>query len=467
MIELLRNTDARRLEFRRRFERSLHYYRNENDITLRNAGESKVKPDGKDELLRHADNRVSSNYHQLLVDQEAGYLATTPPAIDVENTALNDALKNTLGDNFNLRLEQLVVDASNAGMAWLHYWIDEDQQFRYGVVPPDQVTPIYSNDLDRKLLAVRRTYQQLNPADGKSYYIHEYWTDQDVTAFKSSAHDYVDLQTIDDRFSVTDVSTGETIGTSNVYQHGFGRVPFIGFPKNKLQRPDLFKYKGLIDVYDNVFNGFVNDINDVQQVILVLTNYGGTDLDELMQTLKKDKAIKMDSIGPGDKSGVDKLTIDIPVEARDNVLQRTDSKIFVDGQGINPVDFKTIGNASGTAIRALYGHLELKASITEAYFRDALNELVRAMMNWLGVADANSRPISQMWTRTAIQNSLEQAQVVAQVAPYSSSEAIAKANPIITDWQQELVDRQADMMRVDVHEQPGENQASAGSVEQD
>lgn len=453
MIELLRNTDARRLEFRRRFERSLHYYRNENDITLRNAGESKVKPDGKDDLLRHADNRVSSNYHQLLVDQEAGYLATTSPAIDVENTALNDALKNTLGDNFNLRLEQLVVDASNAGMAWLHYWIDDDHQFRYGVVPPDQVTPIYSNDLDRKLLAVRRTYQQLNPIDGKSYYIHEYWTDQDVTAFKSSVHDYVDLQPIDDRFSITDVATGETIGTSSVYQHGFGRVPFIGFSKNKMQRPDLFKYKGLIDVYDNVFNGFVNDINDVQQVILVLTNYGGTDLDELMQTLKKDKAIKMDSIGPGDKSGVDKLTIDIPVEARDNVLRRTDSKIFVDGQGINPVDFKAIGNASGTAIRALYGHLELKASITEAYFRDALNELVRAVMNWLGVADANSRPISQTWTRTAIQNSLEQAQVVAQVAPYSSSEALAKANPIITDWQQELDDRQEEILKEASHEQ--------------
>ncbi|BDZ30617.1 phage portal protein [Lactiplantibacillus sp. WILCCON 0030] len=448
MIELLKRTDPRRVKFAEKFRRSLRYYSNENDITLRNNGESKTNDDGKDEILRHADNRVSSNFHQLLVDQEAGYLATVPPAIDVEDEALNDEIKEALGDNFNLRLNQLVVDSSNAGIAWLHYWIDDDNQFRYGVVPPDQVTPIYSNDLDRKLLALRRSYKQLDPDTAKYYSIHEYWTSDDVTVFKSRLPDYSDLTTMDDRFSITDVSSGQDLGASSSIKHGFGRIPFIGFPKNKYERPDLFKYKGLVDVYDDVFNGFVNDLDDVQQVILVLTNYGGTDLDIFMKTLKENKAVKMDSIGPGDKSGVDKLTIDIPVEARDNVLQRTDSKIFVDGQGINPVDFKAIGNASGTAIKALYGHLELKASVTESYFRDSITELVRAIMRWLKVSDADGRSITQTWTRTSIQNDLEQAQTLAQVAQYSSAETIAKGNPLVPSdgWQDEVKARQDDIV---------------------
>ncbi|KRK49032.1 hypothetical protein FC96_GL001360 [Secundilactobacillus kimchicus JCM 15530] len=455
MQELLRNTDKRRLEFSRKYKKSLDYYFNKNDITIRNNGESKLKEDGKDEPLRKADNRVSSNYHQLLVDQEAGYVATVPPQIDVEDDGLNDEIDEVLGDNFNLRMNQLVVDAANAGVAWVHYWIDEDKKFRYGIVPPDQVIPIYTSDLDRKLLAVRRSYSQLDPDTGKLFKIHEYWTDKDVTVFKDTSNNYEELQPYNDRFTFYDTTTGVETGTSNRLVHNLGRIPFIAFPKNKFERPELYKYKGLIDVYDNVYNGFVNDVDDVQEVILVLTNYGGEDLAEFRRSLKEDKAIKMNSMGGTDKSGIDKLTIDIPVDARNSLMEVTKSDIFVHGQGVNPVDFKAIGNASGTAIKALYGHLELKASNTEANFRDGLSELVRAIMKQLNAAQWDSRKINQTWTRTAIQNDLEQAQMVSQVAAVSSDEAIAKANPIVTDYQQELEDRQDDIVKRDGYSNPG------------
>lgn len=453
MKNLLQLTDPRRTDFISKFQKSLSYYFNKNDITNRNNGESKTNPDGKDEPLRKADNRVSSNFHQLLVDQEAGYLATIPPAIDVEDDKLNESIKSTLGDNFNLRLNQLVVDAANAGVAWVHYWIDKDNQFRYGIVPPGQVTPIYSSDLDRKLLAVRRTYQELNPDTGKKYNIHEYWTDKKVTVFKSEATNYNDLMPASDRFPIFDITTGDDLGSSNELEHNFGRIPFIAFPKNKYERPDLFKYKGLIDVYDNVYNGFVNDVDDVQQVILVLTNYGGEDIDELMDTMKEYKAIKLDNIGTGDKSGLDKLTIDIPTEARNSLLDITKSDLFVEAQGIDPTDFAT-NNATGTAIKMLYSHLELKASMTESYFRDSLNELVRAVMQWLNVSDYEGRKINQKWTRTAIHNSLEDAQVISQVANYSSDESIAKANPIVDDWQEEMKNRRDDEVNRDGYSNP-------------
>ncbi|MBA1392845.1 phage portal protein, partial [Lactobacillus sp. XV13L] len=158
--------------------------------------------------------------------------------------------------------------------------------------------------------------------------------------------------------------------------------------------------------------------------------------------------------GAGDNSGVDQLTIDIPTEARNSMLETTKTNIFVHAQGIDPTDFET-NNATGTAIKMLYSHLELKAAKTEAYFRDALTELVRAIMRWLGVLDADSRRINQTWTRTAIQNDVERAQVVSQLANWTSKEAIAKANPIVEDWQEELQDQQQDLKdRSDQYGQP-------------
>lgn len=453
MKKLLTNTDSRRNKFNEQFNRSVRYYFNKNDITNRNNGESRVNPKGSDDPLRQADNRVSNNFHQLLVDQEAGYLATIPPSVDVEDDGLNDQIKTTLGDNFGLRLNQLVVDAANAGVAWAHYWVDKDGQFRYGIVPPDQITPIYSSDLDRKLLALRRTYSQFDPKTGKYYKIHEYWTDKDCTFFKSEKPDYTDLEELPGRFNVYDMTTNADLDAGNVMTHQFGRIPFIAFPKNKYQRPELYKYKGLIDVYDDVYNGFVNDVDDIQQVILVLTNYGGTDLAEFMKALKQDHAIKMDSVGTGDKSGVDKLTIDIPVEARKTLLESTKADIFVHGQGIDPTKFEA-NNASGTAIKMLYSHLELKAANTQAYFTDALNELVRAIMRWSKASDPDGRKIGQTWSRASIHNNLEEAQTISQVAQYSSDEAIAKANPIVDDWQQELKDRQDDIVKHDGYANP-------------
>ena len=421
MKKLLQNTQARRSEFISKFSTSKRYYLNENDITLKNNGESKTKEEdaGKESKnpFRAADNRVSSNFHQLLVDQEAGYLATKPPTIDVDDDKLNLQIKNTLGDNFGLRLNELVVDAANAGIAWLHYWIDESGQFRYAIVPPDQITPIYSTDLNRK---------------------------DTVTAFKSRDEQFTDLQPLDDRFTIYDATTGVETGTSSVNHHGLGRIPFIAFPKNKEQQPDLFHYKGLIDVYDKIYNGYVNDLDDIQQVFLILKNLDGQNLDDFRENLKRYKSIKIRSMGAGDDSGVDQLAVDIPTEARNSMLETTKTSIFVHAQGIDPTDFKT-NNATGTAIKMLYSHLELKAAKTEAYFRDALTELVRAIMNWLHVPDADSRPIEQTWTRTAIQNDVEKAQVVSQLANWTSKEAIAKANPIVEDWQQELKDQQDDL----------------------
>lgn len=445
--ELLKNTQSERAQFTSDYQQSLRYYTNKDDITNRNNGESKLKEDGKDNPLRKADNRISNNYYQLLVDQEAGYVATVPPSIDVGNDSENQKVSDVLGDEYGLTINKLVVDGANAGRGCLHYWIDEDGNFRYAVVPPEQVTPIYDTSLTGSLIGVLRSYKKLDSDTGKYFIVHEYWNDEEGQFFRQDTADQKVI-TPYNCIHYTDITAGYETGTGNVTHHSFGRVPFIFFPKNRYERSDLLKCKGLIDAYDSVYSGFLDDIMDVQQVILVLTNYGGTDLNTFMDQLKKYKAIKFENAGEGDKSGVDKLTIDIPVEARKTLLDLTRDNIFLEGQGVDPANFHN-SNASGVAIKMLYSHLELKAANTETYYTNSLNELIRAIMNYLGFKDANSRKITQTWTRTQVEDDYTKAQTVAQVANFSSKEAIAKANPIVTDWNQELVDQKKDIQESD------------------
>ena len=429
------------------YKKSVDYYENKTDITTRNDGKPELNKEGKKDPLRSADNRIPSNFYQLLVDQEAGYVATVFPDIDVGKDSDNKKIIDVLGDDRALTLNALLVDSSNAGRAWLHYWIDEDGNFRYGIIQPDQITPVYETTLDNKLLGVLRSYKQLDPDSGKYFTVHEYWTDKEAQFFKTST---TNSEVIEPYNIITsyDLSAGYETGQSNTLKHNFGRVPFIEFPKNKYRLPELNKYKGLIDAYDDIYNGFINDLDDVQTVILVLTNYCGESLKDFMNDLKEYKSIKINNAGNGDKSGVDKLQIDIPVEARDDALKITRNNIFLFGQGIDPANFES-SNASGVAIKMLYSHLELKAAKTQTYFEHAINELVRAIMRYLNFSDADKRHISQHWTRTKVEDSLTKAQIVSTVANYSSKEAVAKANPIVDDWQQELKDLAKDRQEND------------------
>ncbi|MEY4666107.1 phage portal protein [Weissella cibaria] len=442
---IFKQTDRLRFEVRSAYRKSLRYYKNQNDITLKNQGKSRANGEKKDESnpLRQHDSRVSSNFHQLLVDQKASYTGSIPPEIDTDDDKLNMSIMNELGAEYPRTLQRLMVNASLAGIAWLHIWNDAaDGSFKFAIVPPDEVTPIYNNALERKLQAVRRTYTKLDPQDGEVYIIDEYWTASEVSRFKRHKNAGYESMIIDDAYQVYDDNLPEQSFNTNVMKNEFGAIPFIPFPNDAEETPDLDKYKGLIDGYDLVFNGFINDVEDVQQIIFVLTNYGSADLGQFRSDLKKYKAINMENDGDGDPSGVSTLKVDIPVEARNSLLTQLTDNIFLQGQGVNPTKLE-LGNNSGVALKYLYSLLELKASKLESEFRPGVEELVRFVMRHLSAKDADTRTVKQTWKRAAIQNDVERADVAAKVATFTSDEALAKANPIVDDWSEELKLRQA------------------------
>lgn len=434
-------------EMQATYKLSVDYYNGKNSISnkFKTIAEHKKevsdKVNGVDDPLRKADNRVSSNFYQLLVDQEAGYLATNDPLIDVGNDEENEKIKTVLGDSLALTIQNLITDVSNAGLGWIHYWIDSKKNFKYGVVTPEQIYPIYANSLENRVEAVVRRYEVLNEKTGKYNTVIEYWNDEECSSFIADTDSEFKPY---NQFEIIDVSTNKVTGVNNTYKHNLGRLPFIKFKKNFYEKPELKKVKGSIDIYDKVYNGFSNDLEDIQQTLMVLKGYGAASLDEFMQQLRELKAINVDEDGD-----VDQLQIQIPVEARQVMLDITKRKIFDEGQGIDPAKFMDNGALSGKAIKGLYAHLDLKATTTEKNFRKGLATLIRAIMRHLNFKDYETRNISQTWNKNAIQDTLEIAQALSVMAPFMSDWNIAKANPFVDDVDAEMEHRANEKINAD------------------
>ena len=446
LIEKYDGLDAVRLK---KAEVALRYYLGDNDIMYR-------KPKDKcDEPLRNADNRIAFNFHSLLVDQKASYMFTAPPLFDTKDDTLNEIVAATLGDGYAKKCKDLCVDASNAGVGWLHYWIDEKKGFCYGVIPSMQVRPVYSLRLEKELEAVLRTYRMVDD-NGDEWQIYEIWNDKECQAYRKRAEMFQPF----DMFSY--VNLDGMAEPTNTFRHDFGAVPFIPFSNNNVCTGDLDKIKNLIDSYDKTYSGFVDDLEDIQQVVFVLTNYGGADLKQFLSDLKYYKTIQVESAGSDDKSGVSTLTIDIPVEARDKLLDITRKAIFDMGQGIDPQQ-QGFDNTSGEAMKFLYSLLELKAGLMETEFRAGFGELVRAIGRYYG---KEPEQIVQTWTRTSIRNDAELVDMCQKSVGVISTKTILKNHPFVEnaeDEEKELAAEKekaandADIYRKAFNQQGGEN----------
>lgn len=417
------------------------YYAHKNDI-LNDSAPANRNKHKEDNPLRAADNRIPHDYHAQLVNQKASYLFSYPPTFDVGKKDLNEKIKEMLGDNYEKYCNVLCVDASNYRNAWLHVWKNSDtNEFKYAPVNPIQVIPIYSSGLIKDLAAVIRVYSEYfdegEAYSTSNYYtVYEYWDNEGCTTFrkKQNAISVNDIETIN-RFVSTNIDTGEST-ESNYYQHDFEMIPFIEFPNNNIKDSDLTKIKPFIDVMDNILSGYVNDVDDIQQIIWVLTNFGGEDLDEFRNDLKKYKAVKMQSIGDDDKSGIQTIAIDIPVEARNKLLEICRKQIYEQGQGLDPHPEGGFGNSSGEALKFMYAPLELKAGLMEVEFRPGFNKLIRLIAKSIGYSEYF--PIIQTWTRNAIKNDKETAEIAQASLGIISNKTILKNHPWVEDVEEEL-----------------------------
>lgn len=408
-------------ERRRQIAIEKRYY--ENDNMIRDKG---ILPDNTDPM-RNADNRVSHNFHQLITDEKVSYMFTNPVLFDVQDKNTNKQITKTLGDDFKSESAYLCTNATNNKVSWLHYWI-EDNRFQYAVVETEQCKPVFDGKLKKKLIGFYRYYEVVEEDERyniKPYVIFEFWDNKHCEKYK---------------FKGNLSGTGLTYmpETYEEFEHDLGEVPFIEFKNNRNMISDLYKYKDQIDIYDKVMSGYANDLEDIQQLIYILENYGGEDLKEFLGELKRFKTVKTETGADGKTNGgLKTLSIEIPVEARNSILEILKKQIYESGQALQQ-DNEDFGNASGVALKFFYRKLELKAGLTQVEFEKGFAKLVRAIMKFLNISNWETKPIIQTWTRNMISNDLENAQIAVESKDIISDETIIKNHPWVEEPENEI-----------------------------
>lgn len=400
------------------------YYRNDTDI--HHKSEKKCEDQ---QPLRNADNRISYGFHGLLVNQKSAYAFTDPPLFDVGNKKSNQEIAKTLGDYYAKNCMELCINAANTSVGWVHYWADRDGSFQWAVADSTEIIPVWNKAMRPHLLAVLRCYCSLDAEDGKMYRICEYWNDTACYAYRYPAETH-GLDLICGYPMFTSADTYGTDGEpTNVYTHDMGTVPFIPFWNNNIHNSDLNAIKSLIDVYDKVYSGFINDLDDIQELIFVLSGYGGQELQEFLEDLKKYKTISVDNDG-----SISTLSIQIPLDARKTALEFTRKAIFEQGMGFDPAP-ERFGDQSGEALKFMYAPLEMKTGLMETEFRQGFSELIRAICRHLHM-DCNT--IRQTWTRTKIRNDTELAEICRNSVGIVSERTILANHPLVDDVESEL-----------------------------
>lgn len=441
MKRLIKKYMPRHSEFVQKAMIAERYYRNETDVLFK----KKVSRDEEeDSPLRNADNRIPRNFHGLLVNQKASYMFTSPPLFDLGTVQENKRITEALGDAYTKNCMELCVNASNSSVGWVHYW-DNGKGFEWAVVDSKEIIPVFDEGLKKEVIGVLRVYNTADEETGERYQVYEYWNDTECQAFRHRSSD-----TINDGLMYFNMFFNSE-GKEPVwwYEHRFKSVPFIPFWNNNIKTGDLKNIKPLIDVYDKVFSGFINDLDDVQELIFVLSGYGGTDLNSFLSDLKKYKTIKVDS--DEGNPGVSTLSIEIPIEARNSVLDATRKAIFEQGQGFDPRP-ENFGNQSGEALKFMYSLLEMKAGLLETEFRLGFSQLVRAICKYNSI---NCGAITQIWTRNSIKNDLELAQICRDSEGIVSRLTILKNHPFVENAEAELKqlekEEQEDQKKHDVY----------------
>ena len=346
-----------------------------------------------------ATHRSCSNYFNIFTTQLCQYLLGNGVTWHNDQTA-------KLGDDFDLRLQQIAKAALCGSVAYGFYTDNhvivftpldfaalQDEEtgeipvgVRFWQIAPDKPlrAALYETDGVTNFM-----WAKDNPGDEWDHIA------DDIYMQPKTAYTYTVTGDNKDRADGTvEVVPGEPA-------QGFPIIPLYA---NRHHQSELVGLREKIDAYDFILNGFEDDLDNAQ-LYWILSGAGGMEDGDLQQFLDRLKTVK--AAAPDTDQTVTPVTVEIPVTARETLLERLNKQLYRDAMIMNPEDIAS-GATTATQIKAAYERQNVKADQLEY----CVLEFLYKLMEIAGIDDAPS------FTRSVIVNSAEEVQTLTQAAQW-------------------------------------------------
>ena len=354
-----------------------------------------------------ANYKLRTHFFRRFVTQETQYVLSNGVTFQKKDT------KGKLGKNFDTQLQRAAKKAKVDSVSFLFWNLDHVEVFCFADTPTDPgFAPLYDAETGALRAGVRywhptekETRATLYEEDGYTEYIKK----EDSISIVAEKRSY----------KKTVIST-KADGVSGEHEENYSAFPIIPLYANDLHESELEGHRESIDCYDYIKSGMANDIDDTSGFYWVLKNSGGMDDVDLAKFRERMHTVKVATMDD-DNASAEAHTLDVPVDAREKMLELLKADLYSDFQIVN-VEALSASAKTATEIRAAYQPMDDKCGDFE-YF------LIDAIQNILSLAGIDDEP-SFKWNRIA--NQTEETNMVMTAAAVLGDEWTLKKLPFLT-----------------------------------
>lgn len=207
--------------------------------------------------------------------------------------------------------------------------------------------------------------------------------------------------------------TTEAFGDEIYEFRNYPSFPICPCWSNELKQSELVPIRATLDCYDLINAKFCNNITDAELIYYAITNAGGMDDVDLVEFIDKMRKLHVAQTD-GDQT-VQPVTVDVPYEGTDVLLDRLEKQLYRDSMALNTYDIAS-GAITATQIEAAYEPLNEKLDAFEAEISDFIARL-------LAVAGIEDEPT---YTRSIIVNRTEEINTVVNSALYLDDQYVTE-----------------------------------------
>jgi SPP1 family phage portal protein len=309
-------------------------------------------------------NEIYINYFKMLVTQKIDYLLSKKPTYDKK-------LKD-IGINVWIMLDKLVLNTSLDSQTWLHPYVSNNK-LSYIIVKDSEIIAEYTAD-NKTLKSLIRYYKE-----------------DDILYVEIWSNDGVNKLQYDDKNNLLDEKI-ESHYTSKYYagdvleksiDSNFPTIPFLKLENNKDVTSDIEDIEGLIIAYNAICTGFVDNVEKFQEALMILRGYVG-DKDSIKQIMKDIQEAK--GVNVSKDGSLDYMKVDIPVEARNTLLNILRDVIFLIARGVDPNKLAEGENITNVVLKSRYVQLDLKSSDCEKRISEFYEKFIQFLNSYKSIS---------------------------------------------------------------------------------